>query len=377
MDIGVPREQRDYEKRVGLTPAGCRAIVSEGHRVYVETGAGAGAGFSDPDYQQAGAEIVFSSLEAFQRADLVLKVTPLLPREYQLLRNSQVVFGFQHLAAAPYELIEVFAEKRITAIAFETIQRADGSLPILIPMSQVAGRMAPQIAARYLESTGGGHGILLGGVPGVPPANVCILGAGVVGRNAARAFLGIGAHVTVLDQDPRRLEALQDQIGPYLVTLPADEDSLARGVAAADVLVGAVLIPGARAPIVVSREMVRSMRPRSVVIDFSIDQGGCVETSRPTTPGDPAFLEEEVFHYCVPNVPGVVARTATYALGNSILEFVRVIASLGVNEALARDSALLAGVNVFEGELVNSRVAAAFGARAREVKDMLGSRRLE
>lgn len=375
MDVGVPREKREFEKRVGLTPMGCQALVAEGHRVYVETGAGAGSGFSDQDYQEEGAEIVFSPLESFGRAEMVLKVTPLLPQEYPLLLDRQIVLGFQHMAVAPPRLVDSLVEKRVTAIAYETIQRPDGSLPVLVSMSQVAGRMAPQIAARYLESPLGGHGILLSGVPGVPPAEVCILGAGVVGRNAARAFCGLGACVTVMDQDPARLEAVEERVGPRVTTIIANNRNLRKAVSAADVLVGAVLLPGGRAPILVTREMVRSMRPCSVIIDFSIDQGGCVETSRPTTPGDPVFVEEDVVHYCVPNVPGIVARTSTQALTNVTLPYVQTIARVGLIEALVEDRALRSGVNTLEGQLVNPRVAASFGLEAQDLGPMLYSRR--
>ena len=375
MDIGVPREKREFEKRVGLTPMGCQVLVADGHRLYVEAGAGAGSGFSDEDYQQAGAKIAFSPAEAFGRAELLLKVTPLLSQEHGMLQRGQVILSFQHLAVAPPRLMEALLERKVTAIAYETVQRPDGSLPVLLPMSQVAGRMAPQIAARYLESSFGGHGILLSGVPGVLPAEVTILGAGVVGCNAARAFLGAGAHVTVLDQDPARLESVEQRAGRGISTMIANENDLRRAISTADVLVGAVLIPGARAPIVVTREMVAGMRPRSVIIDFSIDQGGCVETSRPTSPGDPVFVEESVVHYCVPNVPGLVARTSTLALTNATLPFIRAIAGDGLDRALHDDPALAAGVNVYEGNLVNSRVAASFGMEAEDLSPMLHRRR--
>jgi alanine dehydrogenase len=371
MDIGVPRERRNFEKRVGLTPMGCEALVADGHRVYVESSAGRGAGFSDEDYEQAGGKIVFSADEAFGRAELLLKVTPLLPDEYPLLRAQQVVMAFHHLATVAPRFMEALLHRKITAIAYETVQRADGSLPVLVPMSQVAGRMAPQIAARYLENSYGGHGILLGGVPGVPPADVCILGAGVVGSYAARAFLGAGSHVTVLDLDPTRLEALDRYAGPGIATMTATDRELRRCVSACDVLVGAVLVPGGRAPILVTAEMVATMRPGSVIIDFSIDQGGCIETSRPTTPGDPVFVQDDVIHYCVPNVPALVARTSTHALTNATLPFVKEIAGIGLRRALSEDQFLRAGVNIFEGQLVNPRVAASFGVKAVDLGSML------
>jgi alanine dehydrogenase len=371
MDIGVPREKRDFEKRVGLTPIGCQALVAEGHRVYVESSAGRGAGFSDEDYQQAGGEIVFSADEAFGRGELLLKVAPLLAEEHSLLQRGQTVLAFHHLATVPPRSMEALLQRHITAIAYETVQRPDGSLPVLVPMSQVAGRMAPQIASRYLESTFGGHGILLGGVPGVPPADVCILGAGVVGSYAARAFLGAGAHVTVLDLDPGRLETLERYAGSGVATMIAVDAELRRAVASVDVLVGAVLVPGGRAPILVTGDMVRSMRPSSVIIDFSIDQGGCVETSRPTTPRDPVFVAEDVVHYCVPNVPALVARTSTHALTNVTLPYVKEIAREGLRAALREDAALRAGVNIFEGRLVNPRVAASFGVEPGELGPML------
>ncbi len=375
MDIGVPLERRPFEKRVGLTPSGCQVLFAQGHRVYVETGAGAGSGFSDRVYQEAGAEIVFSALEAFGRADMVLKVTPLLPEEYPLLNDGQTLLSFQHLAVAPLRLIETLMEKQITAIGYETIQRPDGLLPVLLPMSQVAGRMAPQIAARFLESPLGGHGVLLSGVPGVPPADVCILGAGVVGRNAARAFHGLGARVVVLDRNPEHLEALEGHVGGGVTTMIATDQNLRKAASFADVLVGAVLTPGARAQVLVTRAMLRSMRLRAVIIDFSIDQGGCVETSRPTSPGDPVFVEEGIVHYCVPNVPGIVARTSTHALTNVTLPFIEEIAGLGLNQALLEDRTLRAGVNTFEGQLVNPRIATSFGMEAREIGPMLHGRK--
>ena len=370
MDVGVPREKRDFEKRVGLTPTGCHVLFTHGHRVYVETGAGAGSGFSDRAYQEAGAEIVFSALEAYGRASMVLKVTPLLAQELPLLNDGQIVLCFHHLAVAEQRAIDALTDKKVTAIAYETIQRPDGTLPVLTPMSQVAGRMAPQIAARFLESPWG-HGILLSGVPGVPAADVCILVGGVVGRHAARAFHGLGARVVVLDQDPERLEVVQERVGADITTMVANEHNLRKAVSFADVLVGAVLIPGARAPIVVTRTMVKTMRARSVVIDFSIDQGGCVETSRPTTPGDPVFIEEGIIHYCVPNVPGVVPRTSTHALTNVTLPFIEEMADQGLYPALRENGTLRAGVNLLEGRLVNPRVAESFGLEALEIGAML------
>jgi alanine dehydrogenase len=361
MNFGVPKEVREMENRVGLTPAGVHALVEVGHKVYVERSAGAGAGFSDENYRAMGAEIVYSAEEVYGRADVIVKVTRLAAREHALLREDQTVLCFLHLAVASPDLVEALQQRHITAIAYEMIQTDDGALPVLLTSSEVAGRLAPIIAGNLLSSTRGGRGILLSGVPGVPPAAVVILGAGTVGENAARAFLGLGAQVTILDRTPAKLHRIDELFAGRVTTMYATAYNINRVIEFADVLIGAVLVPGQRAPILVTREMVRRMRTRAVIIDFSIDQGGCVETSRPTTLRDPTFVEEDVIHYCVPNLLAQVARTASHALLNASLPFLYEIGALGVDEAIKRNTALSRGVNVWKGRLVNPEIAQALG----------------
>ncbi|HET7089726.1 MAG TPA: alanine dehydrogenase [Anaerolineae bacterium] len=364
MHIGIPCERRPNEYRVGLTPAGVELLTAGGHHCYVERSAGRGAGFSDVDYERAGARIVYSPEEAYGRADLVLKVSRPIAEEVGWLRDGCILMGFLHLAAGRRERVEGLLDKRVTAIAYETIQNDDGSLPVLKPLSQAAGRMAPQVAATLLQNDRGGKGILLGGVPGVPPAEVVIIGAGTFGTAAARAFLGAGASVYVLDRDLWRLQQLDEMHqGGGLVTMVSHPFNIRKVARFADVLVGAVLEPGARAPIVVTREMVQSMRPRSVIMDVSIDQGGCVETSRPTTHRDPTYVEEGVIHYCVPNMTAVVARTATHALNIAAWPLIWEIAHKGLDAALGSLPALRRGVATRDGRVVNAALAAALGLR--------------
>lgn len=361
MNFGVPKEVRPLEYRVGLTPASVDALVKAGHQVFVEQGAGLSAGFRDRDYQAVGGDIVYSTPEAYGRADVVVKVTRPTRDEYDGLRPDQVLLAFLHLAVASPDLLQALRDHQVTAIAYETIEADDGTLPVLLPTSEVAGRMAPIIAGELLESVDGGRGILLSGIPGVPPADVVILGAGVLGTNAARAFLGLGAEVTVLDKDLRALQGLDRVLNGQASTMLANPYNITKAVSFADVLVGAVAVPGARAPVLVSRSMVRSMSSRAVIIDFSIDMGGCVETSRPTNHVDPSYIEESVIHYCVPNVPARVARTASYALANAILPYLLDIGAQGIRIALDTHEDLRRGVNVFEGRLAHPGVAAALG----------------
>ncbi len=360
MDISIPKERRPFEYRVGLTPAGVELLVRSGHRVFVEREAGMGAGFSDEDYRRAGAILVYSGEEAFKRARLIVKVARPTEEEVAWLHEGQIVMGFMHLASARRSRLQALLETKATVIAYETIQREDGTLPVLMPISEIAGRMVAQVAARLLQNDSGGNGVLLGGVPGVPPAEVVILGAGVVGRNAARAFLGLGASVYMLDKDLAQLQAVDELFGGRVVTMLSHEFNVRKMTRFADVLVGAVLVPGARAPIVVTREMVRAMRPRSVIIDVSIDQGGCVETSRPTIHSAPTFVEEGVLHYCVPNITGVVARTATHALNNAVWPFIQQIADEGLEAALMANTALRHGVNVHGGRLTHPALIATY-----------------
>jgi alanine dehydrogenase len=357
MQIGIPVERDPGEYRVGLTPQGARLLTQQEHRCYIERGAGEGAGFPDIEYERAGARIVYDAQEVYERADLVLKVGNPTPEELDMLRGEQTICAFWHLAAYPREMTERLLDKRITAVAYETIQRDDGILPVLHPLSEIAGRMAPQIAARWLQNDGGGSGILISGVAGTPPIDVCILGAGVVGFSAVRAFLGLGARVIVLDQSLDRLRQLEARFDGQIATMLSFEANIARVVRFSNVLVGAVLVPGARAPILVTRDMVRSMRPRSVILDISIDQGGCVETSRPMTHDNPIFVEENVIHYCVPNMPGVVARTATQAYLNAALPYVEKIANVGVRAAAESDPALMRGIAIHDGTIHNKSLA--------------------
>jgi alanine dehydrogenase len=361
MNFGVPKEIREQEYRVGLTPAGVHALVEAGHTVYIESGAGTGAGFADDNFRATGAQIAYSADEVYGRADVVAKVTRLTAQEHVLLRDGQTVLSFTHLAVASSDLLDTLRKKTITAIAYEMIQAEDGSRPVLFTSSQVAGRVAPGIASEMLSSTRGGRGILLSGVPGVPAAAVVILGAGVLGENAARAFHGLSAQVTVLDRTPEKLQRIDEMFGGCVTTLFATPYNIQRAVEFADVLVGAVLVPGQRAPVLVTRAMVKRMRPRSVIIDFAIDQGGCVETSRPTTHRNPTYVEEGVIHYCVPTILSRVARTASHALLNASLPFLYEIAKSGVDEAIRNDSSLRCGVNTWHGRLVNKQVADALG----------------
>lgn len=365
MDIGVPREHRSDEHRVGLTPAGVELLTASGHGCCVEKDAGRGAGFSDLDYEHAGARIVYSSEELYGRSGLVFKVERPNAEEIGWMRDGSILTGFLHMAVCPRDLAARMIAKRLTAIAYEMIQEIDGSLPVLVPLSQAAGRMTPQLAATLLQNNNGGKGILLGGVPGVPPAEVVIIGAGTYGIAAARGFLGAGASVYALDKDLSRLQHL-DAIsghGGRLVTMVSHPFNIRKSVRFADVLVGAVLQPGERAPIVVTREMVKSMKQRSVIMDIAIDNGGCVETSRPTTHRDPTYIEENVIHYCVPNMTSVVARTATHAFNNAAWPFMYEIATKSLLDALESLPALRHGLVIHDGGVTNTLLAAHLGVR--------------
>lgn len=354
MNMGVPKERRPFEFRVGLSPAGVSLLVSAGHACFVESGAGVGSGFQDLDYQRAGAQIVYSGEEAYGRAGMVLKVARPTMEELEWLVEGQTLMGLLHLPSARREKVETLLAKHISAVAYERIRQDDGTLPVLRPLSQIGGRMAAQIAAGLLQNNTGGKGILLGGVPGVPPAEVAIIGAGTVGSEAARTFLGMGAHVTLLDRDLRKLHAADALFQGRAVTLVSHAFNLERICRFADVVVGAVLAPGERAPVLITREMVRSMKPRAVILDISIDDGGCVETSRPTTHDQPTFVEEGVIHYCVPNMPGVVARTATHAFLNAAWPYILALANKGVEGAIADDAALRRGLVTHAGRQVEN-----------------------
>ena len=362
MNIGIPKERRDLERRVGLTPHGVELLTRAGHTCYVENEAGLGAGFTDYHYERAGGRIVYSGEEVYGRADLVLKAVRPTDEEMDWLLEGQTIAGFLHLAAARRRKVEMLLEKRITAIAYETIEEDDGTLPVLHTMSEVAGRMAPQLAATYLQSDHGGRGVLLSGVPGIPSARVAILGAGVLGSNAARAFLGLGASVVVLDHSLDRLRHIDHQFNGRISTMVSYPFNIARVARFVEVLIGAILTPGAKAPTIVTREMVRSMKKGAVILDFSIDQGGCVETSRLTTLRDPTFIEEGVVHFCVPNVPGAVPRTATHAFNNAVWPCMRRIAEVGLKQAVEELPALARGIATRNGEIKSEPLAAAFYA---------------
>jgi len=356
MLIGVPKEVKTHEYRVGLVPGSVRELVHHGHKVVVETGAGAGIGFDDSAYESAGAEILIRAADVFAAAELIVKVKEPQPEEVQALREDQILFTYLHLAA-DRALAEALLRSGAVAIAYETVTDKAGGLPLLAPMSEVAGRMSVQVGAHCLEKEQGGMGILLGGVPGVPAAKVVILGGGVSGTNAARVAMGMEAYVTVIDRSLARLYELDMQFGSQLHTLFSTVETIEHEVVSADLLIGAVLVPGAAAPKLVSRELVRQMKPGSVIVDISIDQGGCIETSRPTTHAAPTFIEEGVVHYCVTNMPGAVARTSAVALNNATLPFVLAIADRGWRRALSDDPHLRNGLNAGRGLLTHPAVA--------------------
>jgi len=363
MTVGVPREIKDQEYRVSMTPGGVRQLVEADQRVVVETGAGEGSGFSDSDYRSAGAVIVPSASDAWS-AELVVKVKEPLPGEYGFLRPDLVLFTYLHLAAERELTLELL-KRGVTGIAYETVELADGQLPLLKPMSEVAGRLAVQTGAFYLEKQRGGSGKLLGGVAGVEPARVTIIGGGIVGASAARIALGMGAEVTVLDMNIDKLRHLEEVLHERLITRSADPLAVEEAVAEADLLVGAVLVKGARTPRVVTRRMVARMAKGSVVIDVSVDQGGCVETIRPTKHSDPIYFVDGILHYGVTNMPGAVPRTSTAALSNATLPYVVKLASLGIPGALASNPDLARGVNVHRGNVTYRAVAEAFGIEYR------------
>ena len=360
MRIGVPKEIKVLENRVGLTPASVRELTEHGHAVLVERGAGAGIGQPDEVYRAAGASIVASAAEVFATADMIVKVKEPQAAERAMLRKGQVLFTYLHLAPDPDQARELIASGAV-CIAYETVTSPHGGLPLLAPMSEVAGRMAVQAGAQLLEKPQGGKGLLLGGVPGVAPARVAILGGGVVGTHAAEIALGMGALVTVLDRNVDALRRLWSQFGTRLGTAFSNRDSIERHVAEADLVVGGVLVPGASAPKLVSRAMIASMEPGSVVVDVAIDQGGCFETSHPTTHADPTYVVDGVVHYCVANMPGGVPRTSTYALNNVTLPFVAALAEKGWKRALTEDSHLREGLNIAFGKVTCEPVAQALG----------------
>jgi len=360
MVVGVAREIKDHETRVGLVPSGVIALREAGHEVLVETRAGEGSSISDEEYARAGARIVESAAEVWTKADLVAKVKEPQPAEYAFFRPGLVLFTYLHLAPLP-ELTNRLIESKVSGVAYETIREADGSLPLLTPMSEVAGRMSVQVGAQYLEKPNGGRGILLGGVPGVAPANAVILGGGVVGTNAAKMALGLGAHVTIIDRNLNRLRDLDDIFNGQVVTLASNALTIRENLKTADLVVGAVLIPGASAPKLVKREMIAGMRRGAVVVDVAIDQGGCLETAHATTHTDPTYLVDGVVHYCVSNMPAAVPHTSTFALTNATFPYLLELANHGLEAACERHAALREGVNTYKGFVTHRGVAGSQG----------------
>lgn len=356
MIIGVPKEIKNNESRVGLTPGGVVALVARGHKLLVETKAGQGIGASDEAYAKAGATIIDSAKEVWEKADMVIKVKEPIQPEYALMKPNLILYTYLHLAAEA-ELTKQLMERKVKAVAYETIQLDDGTLPLLTPMSEVAGRMATQVGARYLQKSEGGKGILLAGVPGVRRGKVTIIGGGVSGTSAAVIAIGMGAQVTILDINMHRLTYLDDIFKNSINTLYSNPLNIEKAVKEADLVIGTVLLPGAKAPRLVTREMVKGMDPNSVIVDVSIDQGGCIETIRPTSHSDPIFREEGVIHYGVTNMPGAVAQTSTYALTNRTLKYAQLLADNGFEKAIGMDKALYKGVNVLNGKVAYKQVA--------------------
>ncbi len=370
MIIGVPKEIKDNEYRVALTPAGVEVLTAAGHRVLIEKDAGQGSGFADEEYVEVGAEVLPGHADVFDQAEAVMKVKEPVRAEYPLLRKGLVLFTYFHLAANE-ELTRAVLESEITAIAYETVQLPDGTLPLLIPMSRVAGRMSVQIGAQYLERMNGGRGKLLGGVPGVPPCKVTIVGGGTVGTDAAQIALGMGAQATTVDTEVERLRYLTEILHGNLITRMSNPKNIALASAEADLVIGAVLIPGAKAPKLVTRRMVSNMKQGAVIVDVAVDQGGCVETSRPTTHSDPTYVVDGVVHYCVSNMPGAVPRTSTYALSNATLPYALKLANLGFLEAIRQDEALARGINAHGGEIIHEGVASTFGLPCRDLHSLV------
>lgn len=364
MIIGVPKEIKISENRVGMTEAGVRQLVLEGHTVYVEKDAGVGSGITNDSYQKAGAKIIDTKKEVYERADMIVKVKEPLPDEYELMKPGQIMYTYLHLAAEP-KLTKVLAERKVKAIGYETIESPDGTLPLLVPMSEVAGRMATQVGAFYLQKNNGGKGILMGGVTGVQRGKVTIIGAGIVGTNAAKMAVGLGAEVTILDVNVKRMEYLDDVFQGRVRTLFSNVKNIEECVTESDLLIGAVLITGAKAPKLVTREMISKMAAGSVVVDVAVDQGGCIETCRPTSHINPVYEVDGVIHYCVPNMPGVVSRTSTYALTNVTFKYASILAAMGVEEAVTRYPALLKGLNVYDGYVCYEPVARDLGMEYR------------
>ncbi len=371
MIVGIPRSRLVDERRVGLPPRAVGNLVTRGRTVLVERKAGLGSGFSDTQYEQAGARIIHSVDEVYGRADVIVKMNAPVPMEYDLIREDQTIMGLMHMAVADERLVEVLLERNCTVIDFVTIADQQGHLPVLRPLSQIAGRMVPQIASRYLQTDHGGLGILLGGAPAVPPAEVVIIGAGTVGRNAVRACLGAGARVTLLDTSHDRISDIDWAFPGQVTSFRANEASLRKVLAYADVVVGAVLIPGARTPHLITKEMVGLLRENSLIIDISIDQGGCFETSRPTRLSDPTYVIDGIVHYCVPNLTSLVARSATYALANETLPFISAVGEGSLSEALVQEPLLASGINIMAGRVTLPNLGKILGVETVAVSGLI------
>jgi len=370
MLIGVPKEVKDHESRVGIVPSGVKALVDAGHKVLVETNAGALSAMPDEDYKSAGAEIAGSAADVWQRSDMVVKVKEPIAGEYRYFREELVLFTYLHLAPLP-ELTEALLRKKVTGIAYETIRDRNHALPLLTPMSEVAGRMSVQVGASYLEKERGGRGVLLGGVPGVPPAQVTIIGAGIVGTNAAKIALGMGAIVTMIDVNLNRLREIDDIFNGRVYTLASNSFHIAKSAQHADLVIGGVLIPGASAPKLVTAPMVAKMKKGAVIVDVAIDQGGCIETAHPTTHSNPAYVVDGVVHYCVTNMPAAVPHTSTLALTNATFPYVMKLAQMGPANAIKADEGIREGVNTFKGHVTYAGVAESQNRPAKEVTALL------
>ena len=370
MKIGVPKEIKTNENRVALTPGGAEVLRRHGHKVFVLTGAGLGSGFSDAEYKKAGATILKTAKQVFDNADMIMKVKEQIKSEYNLIRENQVVFTYFHFASSK-DLTDAMMKNKCIAIAYETVQKEDGSLPLLIPMSEVAGRMAPQEGAKYLERTMGGRGVLLGGVPGTEPSEVVVLGGGIVGTNAAKIAAGFGAKVTIMDNNLYRLRYLDDVMPKNVTTMMSNPHNIRAAIQKADLVIGAVLIAGAKAPKLITKDMLKLMKKASVVVDVSVDQGGCIETCRPTTHENPTYVVNDVVHYCVANMPGAVPFTSTIALTNSTLPYAVELANKGWHKACVENEELKLGLNMISGEIVYKGVADAFKYKFKDVNSML------
>ena len=370
MIIGLPKEIKDKEARVGLTPAGVKTLHDSGHTILVEKDAGEGSGIPDDQYRGARGEIVDSADEVWERAEMIVKVKEPVEPEYKRMREGQLLFTYLHLAPDPH-LTQVMLDRKVTGVAYETITNDEGHLPLLTPMSEVAGRMSVQIGAHYLQKSEGGRGVLMGGVPGVLPAKVVIVGGGVVGVNALKMAVGLGANVHVLDKNLDRLRYLDDIFGAKIRTLSSNPYTVQEAIANADLVIGGVLIPGAAAPKLVTREMLVTMHKGAVIVDVAVDQGGCIETTKPTTHSNPTYYVDDVLHYCVTNMPGAVPRTSTFALTNATLPYALKLANKGFKDAIAKDKNLRNGVNTYQGKLTYGAVAESQGIAFTPIEDLL------